>query len=157
MAFIPVNLDEAQEAKPASIGRYNLTVTNAEERVSGENSKRPGSPQFLVNLGFVDEPNVPNISHWISLPHEDDEPRGRNFKMLLLRRFLEQFNISYDPAGIDTEKMVNDMLGATANCEVGLSEPNPKRDGEVTNTLILPKLREETAGRGVPPARNKRR
>jgi hypothetical protein len=156
MTFIPVNLDEAQEQKPAAIGRYNLTVTNAEERVSGENSKRPGSPQFLVNLGFVDEPNVPNISHWISLPHEDDTPAGRNFKMLLLRRFLAVFNIPYDSAGIDTERMVNDMLGATANCEVGLSDPNPKRDNEVTNTLVLPKLRDEETGRGVPPSKKRR-
>ena len=154
MTFIAVNLDEAQEAKPAAIGRYNLTVTACEDTVSGEKSKRPGSPLFKVNLGFVDEPNTPNILLFLSLPHEDDAPSASQFKMLMLRRFLEQFNVPYSVEGIDTERMANDILGATANCEVGLSVPND--NGDVYNNVILPKLRSEEAGRGVPPARKRR-
>lgn len=154
MTFIPVNLDEVQEAKPAAIGRYNLTVTGCEDTVSGEKSKRPGSPLFKVNLGFVDEPNTPNILLFLSLPHEDDTPSASNFKMLQLRRFLEQFGVGYNSEGIDTERMANDILGANANCEVGLSAPND--NGDVYNTVILPKLRGEESGRGVPPARKRR-
>ncbi len=154
MTFIAVNLDEAQEPKPAAIGRYNLTVTSCEDTVSGEKSKRPGSPMFKVNLGFVDEPNTPNIMLFLSLPHEDDTASSGQFKMLMLRRFLSLFNVPYSSEGIDTERMANDILGATANCEVGLSVPND--NGDVYNTVVIPKLREEESGRGVPPARKRR-
>lgn len=146
MTFIPVNLDEAQEAKPAPEGRYELQITACKEAKTGPNSKRPGSPQFLVSLGFVDQPNTPNITHFVSLPNEDDEPSAMNFKMLLLRRFLTLFNVPYDTAGIDTEKMAMDMVGATAQVDVTLSEPND--NGDVFNGIKVPKLREE-AGQGA--------
>lgn len=141
MTFIPANFDEAVEPKPAPAGKYNLQITGCELAKTGPNSKHPGSPQFKVSIAFKDEPNTPNITHYISLPHEQDEPGSANFKVLLLKRFLVLFNIPFDPAGIDTEKMAMDMVGAEANAEVGLSEPNDS--GDVYNRLMVPKIRDE--------------
>jgi hypothetical protein len=143
MTFIPVNLDEVQEQTAAPIGRYELQVTGCEDTVTGPNSKRPGSPQFRVSLGFLSNPEYQNINMFLSLPNEDDEPRARQFKMLNLRRFLELFNVPYDSNGIDTEKMAMDIVGATANCEVRLGQPNA--NGNVYNEVVLPPLKGEVA------------
>lgn len=144
MTFIPVNLDTAEEQKPAPEGNYALQITQCVEAKTGPNSKNPGSPQFKVTLGFEGRPEIPNITHFISLPAENDEPDSMNFKMLLLRRFLALFNIPYDPAGIDTERMAMDMVGATANVDVTLSEPNDA--GDVFNRIKVPKIRGESNG-----------
>jgi hypothetical protein len=63
--------------------------------------------------------------------------------MLLLKRFLALFNIGYDSAGIDTEKLCMEMVGATANAAVSLSEPDD--NGNVYNRLIVPRMRDEAA------------
>lgn len=141
MTFIPVNFDDAVEPQPAAAGRYNLQITAAEVAKTGVNSKRPGSPQFRVTIGFPDNPNVPNVTQFLSLPHEEDEPGSANFKALLLKRFLTLFNIPFDSNGIDTEKMAMDMVGATANAEVQLSEPDD--NGNVYNRLVVPRIKEE--------------
>jgi hypothetical protein len=143
MTFIPVNLEEAEEQKPAPAGRYPLQITGCVEAKTGPNSKNPGSPQFKVSLGFTDQPNTPNITHYISLPGEGDEQDSMRFKMLLLRRFLTLFNVPYDPAGIDTERMAMDMVGATADVDVTLSEPT--ENGDVFNRIVVPKIRGEAA------------
>jgi hypothetical protein len=156
MPFIPVNLDEAQEAQAAPMGRYNLQITSCEDSVSGPNSKNPGSPLLKVTLGFVDNPEYKNFMTFFSFPSENDEPRSAQFKMLNLRRFLELFNVPYNSNGIDTEKLAMDLNGATANCEVKIGAPNPNRDNEVNNELVLPKLRGEDSGRAAPPSRKRR-
>lgn len=141
MSFIKVNFDDAQEAKPAPIGRYQLQITHAEETKSGEKSKRPGSPMFKVTLGFPENPNTPNILQFISLPHEDDTADSSNFKVLMLKRFLTHFNVPYDPNGIDTEKLAMEMVGATAETEVTMGEEN--ENGDSFNGIRIPKLRGE--------------
>ena len=105
MAFIPVNFDDAVESKPAASGLYNLQIVEAKEAQTGPNSKVPGSPQLRVTLGFIDEPNTPNITHFISLPNEHDEQKSELYKVLLLKRFLIHFSIPFDTAGIDTERV----------------------------------------------------
>jgi len=144
MAFIPVNFDDAQESKPASSGIYNLQITEAKEVQTGPNSKFPGSPQLRISLGFTDEPNTPNVTHFISLPHAEDEQKSANYKALLLKRFLVHFNIPFDHSGIDTEQVCMHAIGASANTEVKLDEPDA--NGNVYNRLVLPRLRDE-AGR----------
>lgn len=155
MTFIPVNFDEAVEATPAAAGRYNLQITTAEVVKTGPNSKVPGSPQFRVGIGFTDEPNTPNVTQFISLPNEQDDPNKAQFKVLMLKRFLTLFNVVYDPSGIDTEKMAMDMVGATAQAEVTLTEPD--ENGNVYNRLVVPRLRGEAAasGRATPPTRKR--
>ena len=139
MTFIPANFDDAVEPKPASAGRYNLQITGCDVAKTGPNSKVPGSPQFKVSIAFTDEPNTPNITHFVSLPNEQDKPETANFKVLLLKRFLTLFNVPYDTNGIDVEKMAMDMVGAQANAEVSLSEPDD--NGNVYNRLQTPKIR----------------
>ncbi len=141
MTFIPANFDDAVEPKPAPSGRYNLQITACEVAKTGPNSKVPGSPQFKASIAFVDEPNTPNITQFISLPNEQDRPESANFKVLLLKRFLTLFKVPYDTNGIDTEKMSMDMVGATANAEVKLDEPD--ENGNVYNRLVVPRIKEE--------------
>lgn len=153
MTFIPVNFDDAVEAKPAPTGEYSLQITECKLTETGQNSKRPGSPQFRVSLGFTDEPNTPNVTHFISLPHEEDEPSAAQYKALLLKRFLTAFSIPFDSNGIDTEKMAMDMVGASARIGVELTEPDD--NGNIYNRLKVPRLRSESSGtgRGAPPRR----
>lgn len=154
MAFINVNLDSAEEAQPAAAGSYNLQITEAVEMVTGPNSKSPGSPMLRISIGFPDEVNVPNLSQFIMLPKEDDEPKDLQMKMLNLRRFLTLFNVPYDSNGIDTEKLCMELPGHTANAEVTLSEPDD--NGNVYNRLRVPRIRGEAAGGNrKPPARKR--
>lgn len=155
MAFINVDLDSAEESQPAAQGSYNLQITEAVEMVTGPNSKSPGSPMLRVSIGFPDEVAVPNISQFIMLPKEDDEPKDLQMKMLNLRRFLTLFNVPYDSAGIDTEKLCLEMPGHSAHAEVTLSEPDA--NGNVYNRLKVPRIRGEAAGGSnrKPPARKR--
>lgn len=137
MAFIPVNLDDAVEPQPVGEGSYNLQITKCDLQDS-----KAGKPMFRVSIGFPDEPNTPNMTQFISLPSEEDEPSTAEFKALMLKRFLHLFNISYDPKGIDTEKMAMEMVGASAQgAHVTLGEPN--ENGDVYNQLTVPRIREE--------------
>ena|SRR6478736_9650556 len=143
MTFVPANFDDAQEARPAKPGKYALQITKAEEVLTGPNSKHPGMPQLRVTLGFQNEPNTPDVTQFISLPHEFDE--NPTFKTLLLKRFLEHFKIPYDRNGIDTEKVCMEAVGCSAVTEVGLSEPDA--NGNVYNRVVIPRLRDEPNSR----------
>jgi hypothetical protein len=153
MTFIPVNFDDVQEPKPAPAGNYNLQILKAEVAVTGPNSNRPGSPQFKIQIGFPDEPNTTAMSQYMSLPHEDDDPNKAQYKALLLKRFLTLFNVPFDSTGIDTEKLAMEMIGATAQADVELSEPSDS--GDVYNRLKVPRMRGESTGpgRARPPSR----
>lgn len=142
MSYLPTSLDEIQEPKAAPAGTYELQITAAVEHLSGEKSKHPGAPNIRVTLGFVDEPNVPNITHFISLPYgEEDE--SANFKLLMLKRFLHLFNVPYVP---DAEQIRFSMIGATAAVDVG--QKLNEETGDVFNTINIPKMRNEpVAGR----------
>lgn len=142
MTFIPVNLDETVEQKPAPKGNYELMITGATLTETGENSKHPGAPMFKVTLGFVDqEINAPVITHFITLPYEGDE--NANFKLLMLKRFLLAFKIPYSTEGIDPEQLVVEMNGHTATLDVGLSEPN--ENGDIFNRIQIPRIRDEAS------------
>lgn len=150
MTFIPVNLDDAVEAKPVPNGRYPLQITDCKVAQTGPGSKRPGSPQFRVSIGFQGDVNAPNITHFISLPHEDDEQSSSQYKALMLKRFLSLFNVPYDSRGIDVDQMAMEMVGASAEAEVVQDEPTD--NGNVYNRLIVPRLRDEPrSGSGRPP------
>lgn len=137
MTFIPVNFDDAREPQPAPGGRYNLQIVSAEVATTGPQSKHPGSPQYKVQIGFQDVDNVPNITHFISLPHSEDEDGGR-FKTLLLKRFLTLFRVPYQNDGFDLEGLAMEMAGAQANAEVRLDPPDDK--GNVYNRLVVPRM-----------------
>lgn len=141
MSFVDINFDDAQEAKPASAGMYTLQITSAKEGQTGPNSKVPGSPQLIFSLGFVDEPNVPNITQFISLPNSEDDKKSADFKALLLKRFLVHFGIPFDRSGIDTERLCMEAIGCSAQTEVKRTEPDDS--GNVYNRVVIPRLRDE--------------
>jgi len=139
MTYIPVNFDDAVESKPAQAGRYNLQITKCEVTKTGPNSTNPGTPMFRVTIGFEDSANTPNISHFATLPNEDDTPEKAQGKALFLKRFLTLFKVPYDRGGIDTEQLAMDMVGCSANAEVTLSEPDDS--GNVYNRLQIPRIK----------------
>lgn len=142
MPFIPINLNEIPESRPVPNGKYDLTITAAEY----EMSKSKGKPQYRCSIGVDGHDNAPNVTHWVSIPAEDDEPKSAQFKGLLLHRFLELFSIQVDPKGFDTEKLVMELIGAKASGELVIDET-----GEY-NRLVVPKLKAEpvAGGRGAP-------
>lgn len=148
MSFINVNLDDVQEQKPAATGIYPLQIVKCDVAKTGDNSKTPGAPQFKVSLGFTDNPDTPNILHYVPVPQSADD----SFKALLLKRFLTHFNVSVGNDGFDLEQVAMELVGAVANCEVGLTEPNS--NGDVYNNIKIPKLPNEAqSGRMRPPGR----
>lgn len=144
MTFVPVAFDEVQEASPLPEGRYPTQITAAQVKQTGERSKNPGRDQIVVTVGFTgpskEEQNAPTVSHFISLPHSDDEARTNNFKALQLKRFLVAYNVPFQSSGIDLEEVCFAMIGATADIDVTLSEPDDS--GNVYNRLRLPKIRD---------------
>lgn len=151
MPFIPINLNEVEEAKPVVHGKYDLTISACDEVLTKEQQK----PQFKVQIQISGHDEAPPIWHYVGIPGVDDEPDKAKFKALLLRRFLNLFKVSYDSSGFDTEKLAMEMVGATANAELQLQEYN----GNTSNVLIVPRLSSESAAmRGVarPPRSPKR-
>lgn len=145
-------LDSIQEGKTVANGRYDVVVTSAKEGVA----KTSGKPQILVTLAFTDPEylNSDPIFHYISLPAEDDEPRAKTFKYLLLKRFLRVMKYTPRPGSteLNTEILCEDLQGRTANVEVFTS--NPDDQGRTSIKLNLPKLPEE--GKiSSPPARKR--
>lgn len=138
MSLIPMDLGAIQEAKPATPGRYNLTIAEAEEVLTRESQK----PQFRISIAIDGLDTAPNITHFVGIPGEKDEPRAAEFKGLLLKRFCSLFGI---PLSNDTTVLCNAMPGAKAsNVEVGLSEPTDS--GDVYNRIVVPKLKGEGQG-----------
>jgi len=127
---IPLNLNDIQESKPVPNGRYDLVIASADEGKNKEGTK----DQIKVSLGIQGQDKAPNVTHFISLPSTGDDPQKSNFKMLLLKRFLFAFKIPFDSDGFN----VDDFAGATASCDLTLSEPDDS--GNIYNRLQLPRL-----------------
>lgn len=128
--FIEMNLGGVAEPKPVAPGRYALTIADAKYREA--------KGDIQVSIGIDGHLDAPNVSHYISFPKKDDDAGKAAFKKLMLKRFLVQFNISHDDAsGFD----VADFLGATADAQLSLSEPDDS--GNVYNRLALEKLADE--------------
>src|SRR3990172_1004169 len=133
MARIEVNLHDVQEPKPVPGGkRYGLTIAEAEFR-EAKNDIR-------VSIGIDDHLDAPNVSHYISLPKAEDDEGKAKFKARMLKLFLVSFNIPHDEDGFEVE----DFLGATAEVELTLSDPD-KEPGPIYNRLRLPRLQDEEA------------
>lgn len=137
MTVIPVDLGDVQEPSIAPQGRYNLQVLECVLKETGPNSKNPGNPMFQISVGFPDDIDYVPLRHFIVLPSEGDDAKTMKNKALGLKRFLQAFNVPYDRNGIDTEALQVQMIGATANLEVGQSEPNA--EGNIYNNLKLPR------------------
>lgn len=141
--MLDLNFDDVVESKPLPKGRYPVQITAAQVKESGPNSKNPGRPLIEVTVGFTgpskEEQVAPTVRHYISLPHEDDEQKSYDFKLLMLKRFLVAFNLPLDRS-FDPEATAFAAIGQTADLEVDLTEPDD--NGNVYNRLVLPRLRD---------------
>lgn len=143
MPFIPVDVTGTTEPKAVNNGKYSLSISSAEETLSREKKK----PMVLVFINIDGHPDAPNVRHNMSLPADGDEPKSREFKMLLLKRFLTLFKIPYDKNGFNVE----DFIGATAEAELKLTEVDEK--GNQYNELMLPRMAVEGAAKPTLVAR----
>lgn len=140
MTFINVNFDDAVEANAVPEGRYDLQIVQAEVKQTGPNSTNPGRDQLVFSIGFQDtELNAPNIRHFVSLPHPDDEPDKARFKALNLKRFLVAFEVPFESNGIDLEAITFEALGKTAS-NVHVTQEAGQDGTSVYNRINLPKL-----------------
>lgn len=149
MPFIPVNLNDAQEPKAVPAGRYDVTISSAEEKVSSK-----GKPMIRAVLEVEGDYNAQPIFHYIMLPEpgQDKEELDRN--MIGLKRFMKAFKIPVNPAGIDTDLLTMEMPSHSANLELKVEE----YEGTVSNKLVIPRIKDDdvgTAGRGSPPKAKK--
>jgi len=142
MTFLNVDFDSVVEPAPLPAGRYATQITNAEVKQTGERAKHPGRDQIVVSVVFTgdsaEEANAPAVTHFIALPHPDDEPRTASFKARMLKRFLLIYGVPFDSNGIDLEETCLAMIGCSADMEVSLSAPDD--NGNVYNRLVLPRI-----------------
>lgn len=131
---IPINLGDYHEPTTAPKAKYALIISACEET----KTKEKGKPQFRISIGFEGHPEFQNVTHFVGIPGDGDEPNALAFKALLLRRFLAAFKIPEDKSGIDTEQLCMQLVGARAELEVDLDEP--AANGNVYNRLVVPRL-----------------
>lgn len=136
MPFIEADLGQDYEDKPVAEGRYDLRIRDFQEKT---NSK--GAPITLVIIEIEGHGDAAPIFHNLSYPVgkklakdlgiEEDTKDIVRFKMQLLTRFLNLFNIPFEKGGFSTE----DLPGATAS-DVFLAQT--EFEGVSRNEIKLP-------------------
>lgn len=144
MTILAINLNDVSEPRPVANGQYDLVIASVEETTT----KEKGKPQLRVSIGIGGHDDAPNVTHFVGLPTDGDEPRSAQFKSLLLKRFLTMFSIPFGPEGFS----LDDFPGATARGELTIDE-----SGDY-NRLVVPKMHGEgevrtTGGAPKPPKR----
>lgn len=138
--FIEMDLGNVVEPKPVPAGRYDVVIASA--TFNGEKN------YIRCSLGIQGHMDAPNVNHFISLPKRDDDGQKVQFKQLMLKRFLTQFNVQYDPA---SGFAVEDLQGAAANVQLVLTAPDD--NGVVYNEMVVEKMHDEPT---KAPTRNKK-
>lgn len=133
MGFINLDLGNVKESKSVPAGRYRLQIANFEETESREKK----TPQLKFTINIEGHEDAMPVNHYIPLPAKGDEQKSASFKALLLKRFLVLFNIPHDDTGFNPD----DAIGASADAELQLGEPNAS--GDTYNSLVVPKLKSE--------------
>ena len=133
MGFINLDLGNVKESKSVPAGRYRLTIANFEETESREKK----TPQLKFTINIEGHEDAMPVNHYIPLPTKGDDAKAAGFKALLLKRFLVLFNIPHDDTGFNPD----DTIGASADAELQLGEPNAS--GDTYNSLVVPKLKTE--------------
>lgn len=101
MSFIELaGMDEVSEKKLVPEGSYDLVVTANPKAKTNEES---GKMSLLVILAIEGHPEAANVMHNLALPHKDDEPESRKFKLLMIKRFCHHFKIPMEGNSINTE------------------------------------------------------
>ena len=115
MPFLKLDgLNSIKELQQVPEGEYDLTIGGAEEKLS---KKKKPMIQLSIQIESADYPNAETIFEFINLPHEEDEPRTKEFKLRQAKRILTAFDIDFDD-GFDTE----DLVGAKSTQQVGTRE-----------------------------------
>lgn len=144
MSFIPMNINDAQEAKPVPAGIYDLVISKAEVvPVKG----KEGVEQFKITFEIDGHDEAAPVANWMGLPEDP-----RDFKALNLKRLGRVFGINFPADGFDPHLIVLEMPGKRGKCELAQEE----YEGRVNNKIVLPRLPDEgtsNAGRGAPPKR----
>lgn len=150
MPFIPVNLNEAKEPQPAPNGRYDVTISSVEQKLS-----KNGDPMLRVVSELPTDLNAPPIFTYVMLPDPSQDKEVLDRNMLGLKRFLKAFKVPIDSAGIDTDKLEMELPGYTANLEI--TNEVYQVTGAVSNQLKIPRIQDDgaSAGRGSPPKARK--
>lgn len=150
MPFISVKLD-AKESKIAPEGRYPLRVIKVDEKKTGPKSKNPGETYYAVMIANESpEGNFSPVFWNCMLPGPKQEENVQRMRKLEIQRFLQQFNITGDSDGFDTD----DFIGASAECLLTISE---MENGDSRNELKLDRLNDSEEKTEETPRRRGRR
>lgn len=155
MPFIEQAMDQAHEQDLVPEAEYDLRITQHEVK---ENSKGTGDNIMCV----IEIENPPEgvahpapIFHYITLVNPSDDAKSKDFKLRMMRRFLEVFSIPFEANGFNDD----DLDGATGRCLVTQQEikRDDKPSGEYTHALRLPKFSNEPEEAEVEQGRGSRR
>lgn len=131
MSFIELaGLDDVSEKKTVPEGSYDLVITANPKTKRNEES---GKDNLLVIIAIEGHPEAANIMHNLALPHKDDEPESRKFKLLMIKRFCHHFKIAMQGGQINTENFAGARM---SQCPVVKDEYN----NVVSNKLKIPPL-----------------
>lgn len=130
-----VDADDVHEPLPQPTGAYDLTVASAKAIYA---EKEDGSGRFLkkvnVLVDFVGVKNAKTIFHTITLWNADEEPRKRDFKIILAKKFYKLFNVPFSNRGLNT----TDLIGASAaSVQVDLTSYEKVDPETGTSTTII--------------------
>lgn len=128
MGFIQLEgLQDIQEKQLLAEGRYPLLVESAQIRTN----EQSGKTNILVVLTADNQPDTQNVLFNLALPHDQDEPSSRYFKLLQIKRFCTQFGINFDD-GLNTE--------AFSGCRASANLTIKEYEGRKSNNLVLDPL-----------------
>lgn len=105
-----MNVDDVQEAKPVQAAAYDLTIVSAKAQFNTDENGQKALTKIQCQIEFDGLPNAATMFHTISLPLPDDEPKKKNFKAVLIKKFYKLFNVPISGSGINT----SDLVGAKA-------------------------------------------
>lgn len=101
MSLIDVNPSEAKDLVAVPAGEHLLSIISAE---CVPTSKDPNKMQIAVIYRIEGEPTALPVRDWLGIPHQTDDERTRNAKLLKLRSFCESFDYDF-ASGIETEEL----------------------------------------------------
>ena len=134
MAFIEVPVGDAKESEIVPEAMYDLRC----EGYTLKRSKDDTRDLIVVTVSIENPPKDVNpeiIFHQMSQPNKEDSEKSRKYQILLIRRFLECFHISYESGGFDPD----DIPGAKGKCLVMIDEYERNK----RNVLELPPIKKE--------------
>lgn len=130
MSFIDLETDLAnvREKEVVSEGMYDLVIESAKGK------SKDGKENILVILGIEGNLDAANILHNVSLPAAGEDAEKTTKKLIFIKRFLAQFNITPPVGSIDPAVWAaTEFPGKTGRCKVVQEEYN----GIVSNKLKL--------------------